>query len=209
MRTIGEFLKSKRQKKRYSLEDLERKTKIRKEFILAIEEGRWEELPDFSVVLGFVKSLAEELNVDLKKTIALFRRDYPLKKEQAIRPPLPLGGLSKGIKPNLIYIFLAAVSVFLVIGFLIYEYIRFNLPPRIKIDNPKEGQEVEGGKVLVSGWTEPDTLLLVNNQPVLVDKDGSFNETIEILPNTNTIVFKATSRAGRETVVYRTIKNAQ
>ncbi|PIP57517.1 transcriptional regulator, partial [Candidatus Woesebacteria bacterium CG22_combo_CG10-13_8_21_14_all_39_10] len=65
MRTIGEILKSARIKKRYSLKKVERETKIKKEFVEAIESGDWTVLPDFPVVLGFVKNLASFLEVDV------------------------------------------------------------------------------------------------------------------------------------------------
>ena len=41
IKTIGETLKEARLKKRYSLDRVEKETKIKKEFIEAIEEENW------------------------------------------------------------------------------------------------------------------------------------------------------------------------
>ena len=79
MKTIGEILKDARVGKKYSLEHLERVTKIKSEFIDSIEEEKWEELPPFPTVLGFVKNLAMALDVDEKMAAALLSATIPRK----------------------------------------------------------------------------------------------------------------------------------
>ncbi len=89
MQTIGSFLKKERVARKVSLEDLERKTKIRKEILELIEQEKWDLLPEYPVVLGFVKNVSKSLRIDLNKAVALLRRDYPpkivsLKKQEPI-----------------------------------------------------------------------------------------------------------------------------
>ena len=79
MKNIGEVIKQTRIKKKLSREKLEAKTKIKKEFIEGIENLKWEALPDYSVVSGFVKSIAGALDLDKKHLSALLRPDYPPK----------------------------------------------------------------------------------------------------------------------------------
>ncbi|MCL5019658.1 MAG: helix-turn-helix domain-containing protein, partial [Patescibacteria group bacterium] len=79
MKNIGEFIKYFRLKKKLSREKLEAKTKIKKEFIEAIENLKWDELPDYPVVSGFVKNIAKALDQDERHLSALLRRDYPPK----------------------------------------------------------------------------------------------------------------------------------
>jgi cytoskeletal protein RodZ len=79
MKTIGVLLKEARTKKRYSRARLEKGTKIKKEFIEALEKEKWEELPELPVVQGFVKNIAQFLKIDDKRAAALLRRDYPPK----------------------------------------------------------------------------------------------------------------------------------
>ena len=63
MKTIGRALKEARTQKRLSLSKLESQTKIKKNFIQAIENEDWESLPEFPVVVGFVKSIAGALKI--------------------------------------------------------------------------------------------------------------------------------------------------
>jgi cytoskeletal protein RodZ len=57
MRSIGQVLKEARVKRKLSRGQLAEKTKIKKEFIVAIEKESWEDLPELPVVCGFLKKI--------------------------------------------------------------------------------------------------------------------------------------------------------
>ena len=80
MKTIGTLIHQTRKRKKYSLEFVEKKTRIKKEFIRLIEKEKWDELPEYPVLLGFVKTLAGFLQLNEKQVLALLRRDYPPRK---------------------------------------------------------------------------------------------------------------------------------
>jgi cytoskeletal protein RodZ len=195
MKTVGETLKDARSKKRYSVERVEKDTKIKKNFIVAIEKGNWEALPEFPVVLGFVKNIASYLGFDPKNAIALLRRDYPPK----VLAVNPKPDVAKGFSwsPKMTFLVGVGATVLLIAGYLSYQYINFISPPPLTVENPKEGQEVTKNEVEVSGKTNPDATVKVNNQPVLVDEDGSFSINLEISEKTNQLDVVATSRAGK------------
>ena len=83
---------------------------------------------------------------------------------------------------------------------------RFNSSPRLLVESPKDGQEIKGSEVLVFGSTDVDVKITVNNQPVLVDADGKFSVSLEVLPETDEIIVKAISRSGKEMTVSRRIE---
>lgn len=203
MKTIGKLLNEARIKKRYSLKKVEEETKIKREFIEGIEKENWKALPDFSVVSGFVKNLASFLKVNEKVALAILRRDYPPRPVN-INPKPDVGDEFRW-SPRLT--FLAGVGIILVVilGYLAFQYLRFVSPPALAVDQPKEGQVVMQKTLLVSGKTDTDSTVLVNNQPTVVDENGNFTVSIEVAPTTSQIVVKATSRSGRETIVSRKI----
>src|SRR3972149_6980205 len=93
MSSVGTLLKIARKQKKITLAELEDKTKIKKDFIRAIEDHDWVKLPDKAVTQGFVGSLAVALNVDRTRALALFKRDFQKKdtpsfKEVPFRKPL-------------------------------------------------------------------------------------------------------------------------
>src|SRR3989338_2163884 len=77
MKTINEIIKEARKGKRLSIEEVEKGTKIKKGYLEAIEKGHWNKLPEYPVLAGFIKNIAEFLGIEQNKASALFRRDYP------------------------------------------------------------------------------------------------------------------------------------
>ncbi len=204
MKTIGQILKNARIKKKYSLEKLENTTKIKREFIDSIENERWESLPAFPTVLGFVKSIASALDIDDKGTSAILKRDYPPKKLRI--SPEPDVSSKFTWSPKLTFLIGLILAGIVLFGYLTFQYVRFNSSPRLLVESPKEGQEIKGREVQVFGSTDVDAKITVNNQPVLVDADGKFSVSMEVLPETEEIIIKSIGRSGKETVVSRRIK---
>ena len=204
MKTIGKVLKEARKKKRVSESDLSTETKIKTEFIGAIEKEAWDKLPDLPTVQGFVKSIAQALGVKEGKAMALLRRDYP-PKDLSVNPKPDISNKVHW-SPKLTAIAGVAIITLAVLGYLGIEYFRFVSPPRLKIDRPEEGEIVDKFLVQVLGKTDPDATIKVNNQPVLVKENGEFVVEIEITGETREIVVEAVSRSGKETTVRRNIE---
>ncbi len=203
MKTVGEILKTARLKKRYSLKKVERETKIKKEFVEAIENGNWVALPELPVVAGFVKNLASFLEVDVKAAYATLKRDYPPQR-LSINPKPDVGGkfIWTPKYTFLVGILTTAVALF---GYLGFQFVKFNSPPALEITKPSENFIVTSSKVDVSGKTDSDATVKINNQPVLVDDDGTFSGEIEVFEGTKEIVITSTSRSGKQTKVVRGI----
>ncbi|KKT66139.1 MAG: Ftsk/spoiiie family protein [Candidatus Curtissbacteria bacterium GW2011_GWC1_44_33] len=201
---IGRAIKEARTKKRYSLSKLEDVTKIKKDFIEALEKENWQDTPDFPVLVGFVKSIAGALGTSEKSLLALLRRDYP-PKALSINPKPDVG--NKFVwSPKLTFALGVGIIVVLLLGYLIFQYGTFVAPPSLSVSEPKEGQVITQRLVRVSGKTDSDAIIKINNQPVLLDSEGNFVAEIEIFEGTSEIEVKAQSRAGKETVVRRKIK---
>ena len=203
MKSIGEFLKEGRDQKKRSLSWLEEKTKIKKLFLQALENEKWTALPDFTVVTGFVKSVASALELDEKRAVAILKRDYPPKKIEI--NPQPDVADKFSWSPKLTFLVGIAIVLIGVAGYLGIEYVKFVTPPRLVIEEPKEGQKITPGEVRVKGKTSPGATMTINNQPVLVGEEGDFEAEIEVVQDTSVIVIIAKSRSGKETTLSRQI----
>lgn len=206
MKTIGTILKNARVEKNYSLEQIEKITKIRQSFVKKIEAEKWEELPPFPTVLGFVKSLASAISIDPGTAAAVLKRDYPPKKITI--SPKPDIRAKPGFGPKIAFFIGVAAILLMLVGYLVFQYQKFVSPPGLKLESPKDQQVVSGDTVLVFGSTDRDAKITVNNQPVLVNLDGKFSVSIDIVESTTEIVVKAFSRSGKETEIKRKIKVA-
>jgi transcriptional regulator with XRE-family HTH domain len=199
MNTIGKILKDARQSKDITLSKLENITKIKKDFLIKIENEKWSELPEFTVVSGFVKNIANSLDLSVDNVNATLRRDYPPKKQSISPKPDIVNKFSWS--PKLTFAVGVGLLIVLVLGYLGFEYKKFVTPPELTIISPKENQQVLQGDLTVEGKTSTDVILTVNNQLITLDQDGNFKTKIEVSMETKSLIFKAISRSGKETVI--------
>lgn len=208
MRTVGQLLKETREVKLYTLEEVEKHTKIRKELLKALEEDDYDKLPPLTFIQGFVKNYGKFLGIDLNNLMAILRRDFESKKH----PPIVLESFSRPLMKNRIFItpsrLIAITVVVIIIGFFTYlwfEYRQFVGSPKLEVTSPAQGQIVEMTSVTVAGTTDPETHVTVNEQEVGIDNNGSFKEEIKLSSSVNTITVVATSKFGQSTKVERTV----
>lgn len=204
MLTIGEYFKVERRRKRATLSDLERSTKIRKEFLRAIEKMQWQVLPEYPVLLGFIKNIAKALDLPDDRAVALFRRDYP----PPPPPSIPKPSIKKEFRwgPRLTFLLGVSVVILIVASYLFIQYLSFAAPPKLEIFEPTADQIVKKTTLKVIGKTDEDATIKVNNQSVIVDETGKFETELEIYEGTHEVEIIATSRSGKEARVSRTIK---
>ncbi len=73
------------------------------------------------------------------------------------------------------------------------------VPPALTIASPRSGDTVTGPDVTVSGTTQPGASVIVNDQVILPNPDGSFTDRISAVPSGPfTISVVATDKAGNE-----------
>lgn len=204
MKTASEVIKEARLRKKISLARLGDETKIKKEFLEAIESGEWNKLPDLPVLTGFVKNIADFLGIGQSRLVAMLRRDYPPQK-LSVNPSPDVAEAFTWTPKLTFYVGAAIIGVF-ILGYLTFQYAHFVRPPSLSVAVPLEGATVSTPQVKVEGKTDPDTTVKVNNQPIFVNEDGSFSAEIQVYEGTGEIIITAISRTGKETTVRRTIK---
>lgn len=203
MNTIGQIINTARVTKKYSLSHVEGMTKIKSGFIDAIEKEKWDDLPPFPTVLGFVKSIASSLEIDEKMAVAVLKRDYPPKKLRI--NPKPDVSRKFTWSPKFTFILGVSAILFVLFGYLIFQYIHFVSRPRLIVESPKQNQIVTEESITVFGSTDSDAKITINNQPVMVSTDGKFSQDLEVVKETKEIVVMASSRSGKVTTVSRRI----
>lgn len=203
MQILGNILKEARRKKGYSFEKLESKTRIKTVFLRALEAHNWQALPEYPVVLGFVKNIAGSIGVGEGLAVALLRRDYPPKKLPINPKPDIASKFTWG--PTATFFVGLGVVLLIALGYLTRQYFQFLTPPELEVLSPKEGQIIKEKEVRVVGKTSPNASVTVNNQPILIEDSGDFVVNLEIFEGTGEITVTATSRSGKETTIHRKI----
>jgi cytoskeletal protein RodZ len=201
--TLGEKLSKIRNERRMSPGEVSKATKIQLKYLEYLENGTYEQLPADVYVKGFLRSYAQFFGISEITLIKLYEREkkiqHNLKKEEEKKNPIkPLNFARPIITPKFFVIGIVAVSVFLTFFYLYRELNIFISVPQLVIIEPQDGSTVADNAIQISGTTEKDAQLFINNQPVLVNQDGKFSESIGLQNGSNAITVKAVNRFDKE-----------
>ena len=207
MTRIGTKFLELRLKKKLTLEEVSSATKIKKDFLESIEKGDYKKLPSSAYAYGFVRNYAKFLGINEDQAIAMFKREFDsektfdvlpksfAKKEEYTKSKIRVGRNS-----------LIALAVFIfIIGFIFFQYKDAIFSPKLSVDSPKNNQTVIGTNLQVTGSTDSNSTVYVNDELVSVDDFGNFKKIITIFPGKNTVVIKSTNRFGKQSQVERSI----
>lgn len=197
MKPIGESLKIVRLARKKTFEELSDQTRIKVDFLTALEEQEWQKLPDLPILIGFVKNIADVLDVNAESLVALLKRDYKKPENRRTEAVVKIAKIAT-LSPKTRNIILAVATFLLCATYLGYQYILFNTPPRLSVVSPIPNQEV-ATMVVVRGVTDPSASVAVFSQPVTVAADGSFEEEVVVPQNLNSLEVTSTSRSGKKT----------
>jgi cytoskeletal protein RodZ len=206
MKTVGELLRQERVKQHKTLEQIAEKTKIRPGILDHLEKGEYHFLPSRTYVQGFVKAYAHALKMDSEKALAFFRREYDMKEHDQPAPPQPLRRTGPIITPGKLVTIAGTLLLLLFFGVLFWQYRQFAGRPVLIIDYPPDQTVTQRPFINVSGKTDPEAEILVNDQNVPVTAEGSFQVTINLQEGTNRITVVAKNSIGKETVLEREVQ---
>lgn len=208
MKKVGEVLSEYRLKMDVPLEKVSQATKIRIDFLRAIEENRFEELPAEPFVRGFLNSYASYLGLDPATILALLRRDFKTGEKGKIVPRQFLRQIKREqnwIGPKLTAVISTAVVVILILGYAGLQWWQFRQPPPLQVSSPQQNETVQKN-IIVKGKTSIDAVVTVDSKPTAINQSGEFETSVFYPDNgTYTITIQAADRHQRKSTVQRTV----
>ena len=141
MESIGRYLREEREFRNLSLEEVSKFTRIRKQFLNAIEEDRYELLPPAIYVKGYLAAYARYLGLDPNDTVLRYQKylkEFTISEEKRLeqqnpKPPRQVSFSTKRAMPYLVLAILSTMTVFTV--FFISQILKVSFRP---IFNEKE-----------------------------------------------------------------------
>lgn len=205
---IGQILQEERQRQGLSQKQMADLTKIKVEYLRALEKNQFDQLPPSTFVKGFIRSYARVLDFDVKPLLALLRRDY---KEDNTGKLLPREFMRPVIKkqsfwrPITLFVASLAVIFLMLLGYVSWQWYSLNRPPELYVHSPEDNQFVSA-QIEVRGQTQPEAMVSVNAQPVSIKPDGSFRTEL-YLPSEGiaTVTVEAVDQRGKTSLVQRTV----
>lgn len=195
---LGEVLRAARETKGVDLSRVERDTKIRERYLVALERGDYRELPGAVYTRGFLRNYGAYLGLDAEYLIDLYRLETsPASAERARLPvaPRPIGRRASRafvVTPGLIFAALLTVAVGAFVAYLGWEFVNFARTPELRILDPAGNvSSYPETSMIVRGVTAPNARVTVSNlrenPAVRADAEGLFSVTVQLVPGSNVI----------------------
>lgn len=201
-RRVGEKLKFARTRKRISLETAEEETKIRAKYLEALENDEYDKFSSQVYAIGFLRRYSEFLGLDPEKIITEQKNEHfeNLKKITQIAPKKVKKGYKFAITPRFFGVILAVFAVLSFLFYIFFQIKNFSAPPPLTIISPANDTTVKESSIIVKGKTDPGAILTLNNELVMVETSGEFEQTVQLLEGVNSIEIRAKNRVDKQTV---------
>lgn len=201
LKPLGEILKNARKKKELTIDQAEEETKVRARYLEALEQGRFEDLPESVYAIGFLAKYAEFLELDKESLIAQFNQERGrtpeksrLMVERRIKEPL------FQITPRFLVIVGIVVVLLGILGYISYSVHNLTAPPNLEIASPSSDQIITADTVEIVGKTDEGTTITINNQPVYIDNRGNFQQEVKLTPGLNSFEIHAINGLKKENI---------
>ncbi|KKT73203.1 MAG: Transcriptional regulator, XRE family [Candidatus Collierbacteria bacterium GW2011_GWB1_44_6] len=193
MKTVGQIIRTARQKRGLSIDQLSSLTKIDGKYINALEQDNYSSLPSETFAKGFIRNLSLRLDLNPSELVAIFRRDFK-HPEQKVPSKRHQRFVLQGITSQILPFALGCVAF---IVYLIFQFRAIVVPPKLTISQPGDGS-VLVSPVEISGDTAVDALVYINEEiKVKPDSSGHFFTRINLPVGETEIGIKATNRFSR------------
>lgn len=199
MLTVGELLKNERVKRQLTIQDVEKKTKIRKKYLDAIERNNWSIFPSKTYIYGVISSYGKLFKLEKEMLLAVFRREYEQK--EVIQFKKRVG--KKYLTPEAQKIvrrtvFILALLVAIYFGTQLYLYLS---PPKVEILSPTKTVFTREEKIELVGKVPNESVVSVNGRQVFADKNNIFTVAIPLTDKKNPVTVEVTGANGKKTVI--------
>ena len=192
MLRTSSLLKNTRLDKEYDLADISKKLKIPVKYLIAIENEEVKCFPQEPYCSLIIKDYADYLGLNGQEMLSFFRRDFEQKKRNKSFKKDDIS-----FTPQFTFTILVGILILVFTFYLFSEYLKFNRPPKLKINWP---ENINGEIVDLSGVTDPDSTVRINQDLIIVDSEGNFQKKIKISSGSETkIIVESKSTSGKTT----------
>lgn len=202
-------LKQTREKRGATLAEAAVVINVNPRYVKALEEGDYDLLPTGLYGLNYLREYAAWLDLDYEKLLRQFKLEqkvYQSSEQHQLFSRQTVGRRYFVAGPNIVKYAAIALVALLSLVYLWFLLQNIFLPPKLIISSPAAKQSVVNrSRLVVSGQTDKETEVLINDRPALVSADGDFSEEVDLHSGVNTIVIVAAKGAKKQNVAVREV----
>lgn len=206
-RGLADKLRALRRNQAVTLDMMERKTHIQRNYLEALENGRFEDLPEPMYARNFIRAYARVLGADEKYFLELYDEECGLC--DLIEP---MCSPRQRVRPKRFYIWsrvvrygLIASLLLCVLGYIGYQVISIITPPEIVLLSPADDILTHEANILVHGFVEGEASVYINGEPIVVNDDFTFQARVDLDQGLNDLLIEAERRYSRRAVIQRSV----
>ncbi|MDO8499138.1 MAG: helix-turn-helix domain-containing protein [bacterium] len=201
---VGDKLRLAREAAKLSLADFAVKTGVAEKYLMALENGRYDDLPKTSAFrLAYLRSYFTALNLEPRLLLKQFKDEGGLKGTEHKSDITKIKTLSA--RAPFLHLRNSAL-ILVILSFLFYlgwQVKGIMQKPELIVYTPVEGMISGQLKVSVQGQSEKEVTLTINGQAIMVDETGHFGSTVDLSNGVNTIIITATKKHGKSSTITR------
>ncbi|MBN1325982.1 helix-turn-helix domain-containing protein [Candidatus Falkowbacteria bacterium] len=200
--TLGQVFKRYREEARLRIEQVEKDIKISQRMLQAIENDKYDILPEDLYVRNIIKTYADYLSLDYNKLLNLYQEN---------RGEIT-GNVIKEQKKTRVYI-TPQIFRYIVIGLVILAlaiYLGFQInnifiAPKLEVYQPDKNITILQNFIEVKGFTEKEARVFINDKEIYIGSKGEFKATLDLQKGLNTIKISASKKHSKENIIYREV----
>ncbi len=203
IQTLGDYLGQIRLQLNMDVKTVSLLTQIKPQYLEQLEAGNWTALPADVYIRGFLKSLAQLYRVQEQVLIDQYDKEYGF--GQIKKPLARESRFQFSFTPRTIII---AVTALLSLGAVAYVASQISsvlTPPLLELNEPTGDGTIQGTSIIFSGQAEVGADVFINEQAVLTDRNGQFNENLILSPGLNVIEVVVKNKFNKESRITRRI----
>jgi len=194
------LLKNTRLDRELDLVEISKKLKIPVKSLAAIENEDIANFPQEPYCSLIVKDYADFLGLNGANILCLFRRDFDQKKKNKNNAKHFFS-----FTPQFTFRISIIIIIILFSFYLVFEYIKFNQPPKLKVNWPLDAV-ITNASIKLTGTTDIESTIRINDDLIIVDNQGNFNKKIDLVEGENKINIESKSPSGKITNEEKIIK---
>lgn len=207
--SFGEKLKNARKEAGLTKEKVAQLLNLPIKYLERLESGEMEKMPADVFTKGFLRKYAKLLEIDGEALAADYEKESRIVKHLRSQEhqALPVLRTRKFvITPKTLGYLAGAAILFLVVGYFFYQLHFLVSPPDLTVSEPSRTDFISAdSEILFKGQTEPGAKLTINGQQSYIDKDGNFEQAVNLIQGLNVIKVEATNRFGKSSSETRRI----
>jgi len=197
------LIKNTRLDKEIDLAEVSKKLKTPLKYLEALENEDTTNFPQEPYCSLIIKDYADFLGLNGNEILSLFRRDFEQKNKIK-------SGQKKffSFTPQFTFAVSIIVTIILFSSYLVSEYIKFNRPPKLKVNWPTESV-IFGNYVELGGTTDQESTVRINQDLIIVNPDGTFQKKVSLINGDNKILIESKASNGKSSTDEKVIKSNQ